>query len=331
MSAKLMSGAVWAVVLSCFLCRAALAYESPLVDAARAEDWERVRALLADGADVDSLDSDANAAIHWAVRADTREIVELLLASGADGTSENVHGVTPLYLAIENANALMMDLLLDAGADANQVDVAGETMLILATQTGAVEAVRSVLSHGARVDDAEPRYGLTPLVCASRDGRTDIIETLLASGADVRTRTVTGREPSWRLPCFGDSGCGSHGLGIVRGGLPERGKRDPIPGAMTPLMYAAREGHPDATRILLDACADVNELDLNDISPLMLAISNNRIDVARLLIERGADIHAVDWYGRTPLWLAVEMRNVDLHKLGVRSDKIGDSTELLTI
>jgi ankyrin repeat protein len=88
--------------------------------------------------------------------------------------------------------------------------------------------------------------------------------------------------------------------------------RPPIPGAMTPLMYAAREGHIETARLLLDAGADVNEVDKNSIAPLMMAIGNNRIPMARFLIERGANIHAADVYGRTPLFEAVEIRNVDL-------------------
>ena len=82
---------------------------------------------------------------------------------------------------------------------------------------------------------------------------------------------------------------------------------------MTPLMFAAREGHIEAARLILAAGADVNEVDKNNIGPLLMAISNNRIEMARFLIEKGADIHTADWYGRTPLFAAVEMRNVDLH------------------
>jgi hypothetical protein len=46
------------------------------------------------------------------------------------------------------------------------------------------------------------------------------------------------------VPGFG------HGIGIVRGGLPDRGSRFLIPGAMTPLLYAARDG---ALRTATDA------------------------------------------------------------------------------
>jgi ankyrin repeat protein len=159
----------------------------------------------------------------------------------------------------------------------------------------------------------EPQLRLTPLMLAAESGYADMVKALLERGADVHARTRTGATPAPKLPCIDQAGCGSHGVGIIRGGLPKQGIRAPIPGAMTPLMYAAREGHVDAARLLIDAGANVNEVDKNDIGPLLMTISNNHIDMARFLIEHGANINAVDWYGRTPLFAAVEMRNVDLH------------------
>lgn len=291
----------------------ALANDVSLIDAAREEDWAQVRILVDQGAPVDGMDLDANHALHWAVRADALETAQLLLDAGADPSAANVHGVTPLYLATRNANPEMMEALIARGADPNQTDITGETILMIATETGDARTVRELLEHGAEVNATEPRYGLTALMWAARDGHPGVVEALIESGADVAARTRTGQTPAPRLPCIDATGCGSHGLGIIRGGLPERGKRDPIPGAITPLMYAAREGHLEAVRLLLEAGADVNAVDMNGIAPLLLAISNNRIDVARFLIERGADIQAVDWYGRTPVWAAVEMRDVDLH------------------
>src|SRR5262249_47469168 len=73
-----------------------------------------------------------------------------------------------------------------------------------------------------------------------------------------------------------------------------------------------RDGRLNSARILLDAGARMQVTDGNAITPLLMAISNNHPDLARFLIERGADINAVDWYGRTPLWSAVEARNMDV-------------------
>jgi ankyrin repeat protein len=283
------------------------------MDAARRGDAEVLASLIASGLDVNAADVDRTSALHWAVRSDALDAVELLLDAGADVAAENRHGITPIYLAAQNGNAPMIRTLLAAGGDANQVDRTGETVLMIAVQAGDADAVEVLLDHGARVDATDPTYGQTALMWAARDGYADVAAVLIDHGADPTARTRLGEAPEPRLPCVNRTGCGSHGVGIIRGGLPERGKRDPIPGEMTPLMYAAREGRLDVARLLLEAGADVNAVDVNGIGPLLLAISNNHIEVARFLLDAGADFRTVDWYGRTPLWAAVEMRNVDLH------------------
>ena len=296
---------------------AAVAGNAPLVDAARAANWNVVRTLIAQGARgevVNAADSDGSRPLHWAVRADELQVVDLLLRAGADAKAENRLGVTPLYLAAQNGNAAIIRRLLDAGANANQVDrMTGETLLMVATKTGAADAVQTLLKAGADPNATEPQLQLTALMMASEAGHTEVVRSLLDHEADVRVRTRAGNAPAPRLPCVDKTGCGSHGVGIIRGGLPEHGSRAPIPGAMTPLMYAAREGHIDVARMLLNSGANVNDVDKNDITPLLMAIGNNRIEMARFLIEKGANIHAADWYGRTPLFAAIEIRNVDLH------------------
>ena len=170
--------------------------------------------------------------------------------------------------------------------------------------------MRVLLARGAKVDWAEPAYGQTALMFAVRESSPAIVDLLLKSGASVRTRTRTGATPAFRPA--NPPGGGSHGVGIVRSGLPERGNRQPIPGSMTPLLYAVREGQIEAVKMLIAAGADLNEVEANGIGPLLMATSNNRVDVARFLIEKGANINDADWYGRTPLWQAVEVRDMDL-------------------
>ena len=304
------------VFVPVFLLVATIATAAPpptIVDAARRGDWTAVRSLVAaNKAAVNSTDTDGTPPLHWAIRANEAEIAELLLLSGADAKAADRLGVTPLFLAAMNGNGAIMRKLLDAGANANQIEKTGETVLMVAIRTGDADAVRALLEHGANPNTAEPQLQLTPLMVAAEGGYTEIVASLIKGGADIQVRTRTGATPARRLPCVAQSGCGSHGVGIVRGGWPEKGIRAPIPGNMTPLMYASREGHIETARILLDAGATVNEVDKNDITPLFMAISNNHMDMARFLIERGANIHAKDWYGRTPLFAAVEMRNADM-------------------
>jgi ankyrin repeat protein len=201
-------------------------------------------------------------------------------------------------------------MLLDAGADPNAVDPAGETMLMIAARVGVLEAVQLLIDRGATVDTKDATYQQSALMIAVREDHPAVVKALIDQGADVNARTRTGQTPGWVLP-NSVPGFG-HGVGIVRGGLPPRGSRQPIPGSLTPLLYAARDGRLEIARILVGAKADVNQADANAITPLIMAIVNNRLEVARFLMDSGADIHATDWYGRTPLWAAIETRNMDV-------------------
>jgi ankyrin repeat protein len=234
----------------------------------------------------------------------------LLLGAGAQASLPNRYDLRPLAIAAGNGSAAMIGVLLDAGADPNAPDPAGDTPLMSVARVGSVDAATLLLDRGAQVDATDATYQQTALMVAVRANRPEIVKLLIARGAGVNLKTRTGRVPQWVLP-NSVPGFG-HGIGIVRGGLPPRGSRAPIPGGMTPLLYAARDGRIDIARILLDAGADVNLADANGITPLISAITNNHPDTARFLIDRGADITAADWYGRTPLWAAVETRNMDV-------------------
>ena len=280
-----------------------------LADAAQDRDIQTVRSIVESGADVNAFGSDGTPALHWFIRVDDVETARFLVDAGADATLPNRYGVTPLYLAAANGNSEIIRILLDAGADPNEVDPTGETVLMAAVRVGKPGAVRLLLDRGASVDTRDPNYEQTALMFAVRGGHNEVVQLLVDRGADVAAVTRIGNTPRWVLP---NSVPGfSFGIGIVRGGLPERGVRDPISGGLSPLHYAARDNQVEAARILIEAGADLEQTEPNSITPLLMAIGNNQMDTAHFLIEAGADVNVSDWYGRTPLWQAVEVRNMD--------------------
>jgi len=284
--------------------------DTRVADAAMRRDAAAVRALVEQKADVNVPGQDGTPALHWAVRVNDVPMARLLLEAGARASLPNRYGLTPLAIAAASGDATIIGLLLDHGADPNAPDPAGETPLMNAARVGSVDAVTLLLDRGAAIDATDATYSQTALMVAVRENHPDVVQFLISRGAAVNAKTRIGRTPQWVLP-NSVPGFG-HGIGIVRGGLPDRGLRQPIPGGMTPLLYACRDGRMDTVGALLDAGADVNAPDANGITPLITAITNNHPDVARLLIDRGADVKAVDWYGRTPLWAAVETRNMDV-------------------
>src|SRR5499427_6236919 len=273
--------------------RVKTAGDTRLADAAMKRDTATVRKLIDQHVHVNDFDT-----------------ARRLIRAGADVSKPNRYGVTPMSLASANGSAEMIALLLEAGADANVTDQTGETALMTATKIGNVDAVRTLLDHGATVDARDPAFQQTALMMAVRENHPDVLKLLIDRGAQVNVQTRTGATPNWVLP-NSVPGFG-HGIGIVRGGLPERGSRYLIPGAMTPLLYAARDGRIESAKVLLAAGAEMDHADANGVTPLLMAITNNHVDMARYLIDQGANVKAVDWYGRTPLWAVVELRNMDV-------------------
>jgi uncharacterized protein len=258
------------------------------------------------------LEKEVNSALLEAVTQDRLDAARNLLARGAHANAANRYGVTPLYVAALHGNTDMMTALVAAKADPNGAAPSGETLLMTSSRAGVVKAMQLLINAGAKVDAREPSFNQTALMLAARSNNADAIALLLDNGADINARTSVGETPAFTPPCKG-TGCGSEGVGINRGGLPDRGRRDPVKGGMTPLLYAAREGADAAMAVLIRRGADLELAEANGMTPLLMALLNNQLGVARQLIDAGAKVNVDDFYGRTPLWAAVEHRNLDMN------------------
>ena len=255
----------------------------------------------------------ADSPLAEAVSVDDLQTVEHLIHSGVDVKAQDRYGFTPLYFACNNGDAAIVRKLLEAGADANAADANGETALMTATRNGNIDTIKALLQHGAAVNAKDHDSGQTALMWAARANHPQVADLLLEYGAEVNVATRKGKPPAVRPP---NAGGGSHGLGFVRSGWPERGFQPEVPGGMTALLYAARDGRPEIARRLLSAKADVNQADANGITPLLMAITNNHLDIAKSFIEHGASVTSTDWWGRTPLFVALEIRNRDYSRTG---------------
>jgi uncharacterized protein len=272
-------------------------------------------ALLPAGAAVaapDAPDKEGGTPLLATVMHDDLPAARRLLTQGANANAANRYRVTPLYVAALHGNTEIMAALLAARADPNGSAPSGETLLMTSARAGNVKAMRLLIEAGARVDAREPAFNQTALMLAARGNSAEAISLLLDNGADINARTTVGEAPPFVPPCKG-TGCGSEGAGINRGGLPDRGRRDPAKGGMTPLLYAAREGADAAVAVLIKHGAKLELAEANGMTPLLMALLNNQLGAARQLVDAGANVNADDYYGRTPLWAAVEYRNLDMN------------------
>ena len=82
----------------------------------------------------------------------------------------------------------------------------------------------------------------------------------------------------------------------------------------TALMWAAAAGRVDVARLLINAGADVNVVDVEGSTALMFASSNGHLILAEMLLDRGADIGIANRAGDTALHgqPKVEVNTADL-------------------
>ena len=281
-----------------------------LADAAMNRDFATVNALIAQHNNPNERGQFDTPALLWLVSVDEVATAAKLLKAGADVNLATPLGVAALNLAVSNGSAAMTKLLLDAGAKPDTTEPSGETLLMSAAGNGDLAIVQALLDHGANVNARDPHFAQNALMFAAREGHADVVALLLKAKAEVNVHTKVEPAPPFikpnSVPGFG------FGVGIIRGGTPaDRGRREPQQGGMTPLLYAARNGHVEVAKLLLAAGADLNAREANDIWPLFSAVSNNQIPMAEFLLQqKGVLINGQDWYGRSPIWDAVNVRNL---------------------
>ena len=81
-----------------------------------------------------------------------------------------------------------------------------------------------------------------------------------------------------------------------------------------PLCTASDKGHIDVVKTLIEAGANVNQLDKNECSPLYLASSKGHLDVVKTLIEAGANVDQATKDGLCPLYSASRCGHLDVVK-----------------
>jgi ankyrin repeat protein len=311
------------------LTHAAPAGAAAFVEAAMNGNRDAVRALLKDGADVNTTQADGMTALHWAAQKGDVELAKVLLYASANlKATTRIGGYTPLLIASKNGDAAMIDTLTQAGADANAPTTNGTTPLMLAAAAGKPAAVAALIGHGANVNAKETVKGETALTFAAAFGRADVIRVLTAHGADVTVTTKAidladfAKEEQERLAAergLNNGGRGGRGNAAAgRGGAPQGPQVAGVNrqynytelvgfwGGLAPMHLAARQGQLESVKALMEAGADVNQRGAGDpITPLLIATMNGHFDLAKYLVEHGADPNLAQSNGATPLYAAL--------------------------
>lgn len=124
--------------------------------------------------------------------------------------------------------------------------------------------------------------GQTPLFCAAKEDRAEIVKYLLEHGADPRVKNHYDVSALW-IPAQ---------KGMLQ--------------VVDLLLAAGAETHIAPSGHLAD------ELNITGWTPLYAAMKSRKFDVVKLLLKRGADPNAVTKLGSTPFLLASEICDLDI-------------------
>ena len=153
---------------------------------------------------------------------------------------------------------------------------------IHAAHTGKMDKIRGLVIEEKIHPDFRVKVDYmswTPLIAASYTGKADVIDYLVAHGADVNYKDGEG---------------------------------------FTPIYTAARENNPDIVKILLDYGANPDEqlttpgYSIKNNTALTRTVEKQDFETIQVLVEHGANINIPNENGETALYLAVEHQNVEI-------------------
>jgi ankyrin repeat protein len=236
---------------------------TPLMFAAREDDLESARMLVAAGADLNAIGGDGKDALGLAAFSGSYDIASFLVDSHSKVNQPDAQRFTPLFWAVERRNMEtapnfpwmvttdplpLIQKLLDAGANPNAI-------------------INS--TPRARMREGSPRIVYaTSLMRAAFSGDIELVKLLLAHGADPHIQS-SDRETTLMAAC---------GTGFINGYHRQRTPAERL----------------EVVKLLIDLGEDVNAADSYGITPLMVAANLGDIHIVQYLIDKGADLATHD-------------------------------------
>lgn len=158
---------------------------SELISAARNGDYESVKNLHIEGADINQVNSSGASAVIVAAEKNHFNIVKYLGDHGANLNIETEMGGTALQRSVEVGNMEMMHYLIDNGVKVRSL------ALIVAARSGNLEATRLLVEKGADVD-FQQRWGHTAMMIAAKNGHIEVVKYLMEQGTNLFLKDKNG-------------------------------------------------------------------------------------------------------------------------------------------
>ena len=281
---------------------------TPIYAASELADPSMVVKLLAAGADPNVALMSGETALMAASGRGNVETVKALLKGGANpNLKEENAGQTALMWAISNQQTSTIEALVKGGADVNAGSKSGFTPLMFAAQKGDAQISRILIKAGARVNEPQPRSGLTALMVASAMVHADAVNALLEAKADTNLVDSNGYGALHKVVRDSD-----YGIDPARKNDVVAIVKTLLKNGANPNLRIAQDKEKAADEIKRGANAfygrrtalTVTEITLQGATPIVLAAEVNNLDAIKALVEAGADPNIGTESGTTALMMA---------------------------
>jgi ankyrin repeat protein len=177
-----------------------------------------------------------------------------------------------------------------------------EDAFITCSKEGKTDAVKLFLEAGMN-PDAKTYDGKTALMGATRGGHVEIVQALLANGAEVNAKDNEGMTPLFKVQKI-----------EVAQALLDKGADVNANNNYnwTPLMYAAQDGHNAVIQLLLTKGAKISAKDGQGRTALMKAAERGHVDSVKALLAGGADLNMQTITGETAHAMAAKGGHTDV-------------------
>ncbi len=295
-----------------------------------------IEALVNAGADAKQKGPHGETMVMLAARNGNPEAIKLLLRAGADvNAKEPIRGTTALMWAVEQKHPDAVKALLDGGADykaksggaglprnymamkvnVSNVDIAMKRWAEAAKNGRTYEQQLAFEeANGKRVQRLIPDFSKDDLPSIAKFvvqaatqfgvGLDQVLDFVgpqaVAAGKDLdELKKLINEQLAEQQNSADDTD-------VIVAGLVGRGG-----GGLTAMVFAAREGDLESTKLLAAAGADVNQTTEYGWTPLLAATNNRHYKLASWLVEHGANVNLPNKGGWTPLYLSTDNRNIE--------------------
>lgn len=260
---------------------------TPLHRAATEDHLECFKALADAGADLNVADKDGDRLAFFAYAHKKFDFLNLLVHKGVDLNAKDKNGETLLNYATRDGNLQLVKLLLEKGALVNGCNKMNKTPLHIAAETVNLQCVK-LLAANKEVDfNAKDVNGESPLFYATKSGDIEIQRFMISKGADLSIKDVHGKT---LLHVAAENG----NVNSLRQFLMQKRRlvNEKNNTLDTPVHVAAKFGHLECLKALVNDDANLAAKNDNEDTCLMLAVQHDHFECLKFLTEKGASLGA---------------------------------------